>query len=115
MEDLTDLDSDFTEEEVKNAVWQLGTEKAPESNGFPLFFYRTFWKEMKDDVIGLLKGFAKGEGSIERINYSLIVLIPKKKTPQAIEDYRPITLLNSSLKIISKVLANRPQRSYQNW
>lgn len=62
---------------------------------------------MKDDVLGLLKGFAKGDVNIERINYSLIVLIPKKETPQTVGDYRLIVLLNSSLKIISKVLANR--------
>lgn len=81
------LDSDFTEEEVKDAVWQLGSEKAPGPDDFPLFFYQTFWKDLKDDVMALLKKFAKEEVNLERINYSFIVLITKKETPQTISDY----------------------------
>lgn len=49
------------------------------------------------------------EGSIklERNNLAQILLIPKKETPARIDDYRLIALLNSSLKIISKVLTNK--------
>lgn len=54
-----------------------------------------------------MNGFAKGDVNMERINYSLIVLIPKRDTPQTIRVYRLIALLNISLRIISKVLSNR--------
>jgi hypothetical protein len=38
-----------------------------------------------------------------------IALIPKVATPEGINDYRPITLLNCILKIVTKLLANRLQ------
>jgi retron-type reverse transcriptase len=39
-----------------------------------------------------------------------ITLIPKVPTPEGIGDYRPITLLNCMLKLITKLLADRLQK-----
>lgn len=44
---------------------------------------------------------------LERLNYSQVILIPKEGSPQTVDQYRPIALLNGSFKIVSKVLANR--------
>ena len=41
------------------------------------------------------------------INQTFITLILKKSKAEKIQDYRPISLLNSSYKIISKCLAAR--------
>lgn len=47
-----------------------------------------------------------GESKMGRLNYAQIV-IPKKNNSTEIIDFRPISLLNCSIKIMSKVLANR--------
>lgn len=47
---------------------------------------------------------------VSSINGSLITLIPKKDSPQFINDYMPISLLNYSVKFLTKLLANRLQR-----
>lgn len=41
------------------------------------------------------------------MDYSYICLIPKKERAKSAGDFRPISLINSVQKIISKVLANR--------
>ena len=41
------------------------------------------------------------------MNYTHIVLIPKKNDHQLVSNYRPISLNNVVSRIVSKVLANR--------
>jgi hypothetical protein len=47
---------------------------------------------------------------MQSINGSHIVLVPKIDNPTKVGDYRPISLLNSSIKLITKILANRLQQ-----
>lgn len=49
---------------------------------------------------------ADGKARWERINYSLVVLIPKKEAPVRLGDYSPIALLNTFFKIVARVLTN---------
>jgi hypothetical protein len=44
---------------------------------------------------------------MQSINGSHIVLVPKKDNLLRVGDFRPISLLNSSMKILTKILANR--------
>lgn len=44
---------------------------------------------------------------MQSINGSYITLVPKKDDALVMSDYRPISLLNTSIKILTKVLANR--------
>ena len=46
---------------------------------------------------------------ISCLNSSHIALIPKKSNPATVDDYRPISLLNYSLKCITKLLSTRLQ------
>jgi hypothetical protein len=44
---------------------------------------------------------------MQSINGSYITLIPKIDNPSKVGDFRPISLLNNSFKLVTKVLANR--------
>lgn len=43
----------------------------------------------------------------ERLNETEIILLTKLKDDQLVEEFRPISLCNVTMKIITKVLANR--------
>ena len=51
--------------------------------------------------------FVSGRGKIGRLNYGVLTLVPKVKGATCIKQFRPIAVLNVSLRIISKILASR--------
>jgi hypothetical protein len=57
----------------------------------------------------LFHDFFHHQANLKSINHSFINLVPKKDNPKSVNDFRTISLLNSSLKMISKLLANRLQ------
>jgi hypothetical protein len=73
-------------------------------------FMKKCWSIIQDDFDRLFGQFYSGNLNIEHINGSYITLIPKKDSPRTINDYRPISLLKSSLKLLTKILATRLQK-----
>jgi retron-type reverse transcriptase len=67
------------------------------------------WQLIEPDYYRLCADFHSGQVHIESINDSLITLVLKNLNPEAVNDFRPISLLNSSLKIITNILADRLQ------
>jgi hypothetical protein len=55
----------------------------------------------------MLEGFHKSELNLSRINYGIMVLLPKIKEVANIKRYRPLCLLNVFYKLFTKVLAIR--------
>ena len=83
----------------------MGVDKSPGPDFFPVFFYRYFWDIVKPKVIRLLDDLFDSSLQLYRINYARVVLIPRKGTIK-VGNFRPISLLNAPVKIISKVLTN---------
>lgn len=105
--DLSCLERPFILDEIKRVVFDLGGDKAPGPDGFPIQFFKQFWDTGKTDLAVLCEDFFWQRANLERINWASIALIPKVDSPVGLGDYRPISLINSSLKIISKLLATR--------
>ena len=101
------LSRDYSADEIKAALFQMGPTKAHGPDGMNALFYQKFWYIVGDDVITAMLDFLNSGLMLLEINYTHIVLIPKIKVPKKIFDYRPISLYNVIYKIISKVLANR--------
>jgi hypothetical protein len=105
--DLTDLDVDFTNEEMDTVIKNLPNNHALGPDGFNGCFIKKCWSIIKDDFTRTLRDFCNLNTEISSINTSLIVLIPKKDNAKTVNDYRPISLLNYSLKCIIKILSSR--------
>lgn len=101
------LDKMVTDEEIRKAVWDCGTNKAPGPDGFTFEFFRMFWDILKMDVGSAVKHFFTKASFPAGCNSSFIALIPKIHNAKFVKDFRPISLIGSMYKIIGKILANR--------
>lgn len=98
---------DFTEEEVVTTPNQMQPRKALGPEGIPTLFFIKFWRLVKGDMIHLVFNVLNNGVSPKPLNYTNIVFIPKKKSPASPHDYRPISLCNIALKLVTKYIANR--------
>ena len=55
----------------------------------------------------MFKDFFETGKFVRSLNTTFIVLVPKKSGAGDLKDFRPISLVNSLYKLISKVLANK--------
>ncbi|GKV23593.1 hypothetical protein SLEP1_g33302 [Rubroshorea leprosula] len=101
------LTTPFAEKEIKEAIWECGSSKAPGPDGFNFRFIKEMWEDIKVDIINFVQEFYKTGRTARGSNASFIVMIPKVENPQKIEEYRPISLIRVMYKIIAKLLANR--------
>ncbi|KAJ0811025.1 putative RNA-directed DNA polymerase [Helianthus annuus] len=105
--DANFLIAEFTREEVKKAVWDCGSDKAPGPDGITFALIKRFWSDIENIVMDMMGQFHI-HGSIQKsCSASFISLIPKVDDPVTLSDFRPISLIGIINKIISKVLANR--------
>ncbi|WVZ69500.1 hypothetical protein U9M48_018274 [Paspalum notatum var. saurae] len=108
--DLSLLDAPFSEQEIKRAIDLLPGDKAPGPDGFTGLFLKTCWDIIKGDIMEAANAFhALRCGSLPLINIANIILIPKKEGADEVGDFRPISLIHSFVKLISKTLALRLQ------
>lgn len=107
--DLSELVAPFTNEEIDRIVSITPIDKAPGPDGFNGMFFKKCWPMIKHDFYQLCRDFFNGSVNLESINTSYITLVPKINNPETVNDYRPISLLNSCLKLLTKILAERLQ------
>jgi hypothetical protein len=103
----TNLYRDFSNEEISDALFQIGPLKALRPDGFPARFFQRNWDTLKDNVIKGVKQFFSSSHMPDGVNDTVIVLITKNKDAKELKDYRPISLCNVIYKVVSKCLVNR--------
>ena len=100
-----------TECEVCDALKQVGLNKSPGLDGLP---YEVYLRMLHMSVPILTDMFNHwlAQGAIPGcVTKGVITLLKKggRHVWEGLDDYRPITLLNTELKILARVLANRLQ------
>ena len=101
------LDAPLTLEELQTAVDSLNDDKSPGISGFPAEFYKCFWPLLQHRYLQLLN-HAFHHSFPPTMNTSVTTLIYKDKgSADDLINYRPISLINTDLKILSKALTTR--------
>ncbi|KAL6615247.1 hypothetical protein ACP70R_037517 [Stipagrostis hirtigluma subsp. patula] len=106
--DLSTLDDPFTEDEVWQTIKDLPADRAPGPDGYTGRFYKSRWSVIKADFMAALITLQQGDSrKLWLLNSAYLTLIPKKPDSITPKDFRPINLVHSFAKLVTKVMANR--------
>lgn len=111
---LEALSAPFSQEEINEVLKHLPVDRAPGPYGFTGLFVKRCWDIIKDDFLQLFQDFWEGKINLASINGSLVTLMPKILSPEGPNDFRPISLTNTCLKFLTKLLTNTLQKAILN-
>ncbi|KAJ9555234.1 hypothetical protein OSB04_009848 [Centaurea solstitialis] len=95
------------DDEIKNAIFGIGNDKAPGSDGFTSKFFKSSWDVVGEDVTIAVHNFFYSGRLLKEVNHTLICLIPKCPNASRVGDYRPISCCSVIYKCISKIISDR--------
>jgi hypothetical protein len=96
-----------SKQEITAAFKSFKPYKAPGPDGFHPVFFQKFWHIVGDSTTAYLEDIFQKRTIPQKLNETLVCLIPKVGKPELIQQFRPIGLCNTMYKAITKVLVNR--------
>ena len=111
----TELLRPITTLEVSEVIKQLPTGKSPGVDAIPAEFYKEMWPDIEFDVFNFIFESISQAAIDGELNISKIALLPKSEDRSKVQNFRPISLLNTAYKILAKVYANRMKPLLHNW
>ena len=105
--DSQEMVHDITIEELETVLKSCKNNKAPGMDGLPYEFFKTVWNIVKEDFKNVLQTQLDRGEIISSDKMGTTRLVSKVKGVPQVDELRPITLLNTDYKILSKVLVKR--------
>ncbi|GBG72440.1 hypothetical protein CBR_g12016 [Chara braunii] len=102
-----DLDRPITLEETTQTLKSMARGKSPGMDGLTVEFYSQCWGVMGPPLVEVYNGVLTGGKLGKRMTHGVISLLFKKGDKAEVRNWRPISLLNVSYKILAKTLARR--------
>ncbi|KAL3676115.1 hypothetical protein R1sor_026063 [Riccia sorocarpa] len=94
-------------EEIDDAVKSLKRGKAPGLDGVTNDFILNCWEFLREDCIKMIQYFWNNKALLHKDSQGFIKLLAKNDEKEQLRNWRPITLMSCTYKLISKVLARR--------
>ena len=109
-EDATMVDRPITKKDIEEILRKMENNKSPGNDGIPKEFYLLFLDYIADYLIECYNTSLE-EGELTASQRQAVITLVQKpgKDISLIKSWRPISLLNVDVKILSKILANRIQ------
>nr|GEX02625.1 RNA-directed DNA polymerase, eukaryota [Tanacetum cinerariifolium] len=107
LDQASELEFSISKEEIHTAVWGCGIDKSLGPDGFTFEFFRKFWDIVGPDFCTAVEWFFEHGNFAKGCNSSFFTLIPKVVDPKIVSDFRPIRLIGSLYKVVTKILVNR--------
>lgn len=104
----------FEKEEVKKVVWSIEDDKALGPDGFTMAFFKHCWEVVKTDIMDTMINFHEEAFLNLGGNATFISFIPKSQDACRVYEFRPISLVGSIYKILSKTLSCRLNEALKN-
>ncbi|GJS84492.1 hypothetical protein Tco_0751033 [Tanacetum coccineum] len=98
---------EVSDQEIKDALFSMGNDKAPGPDGYTAAFFKEAWSIISKDFILAIREFFVNGKLLKELNHTIIALLPKVNAPSRVNDFRPISCCNVLFKCISKIIANR--------
>lgn len=96
-----------TSEEITTVMHKLNPNKAPGPDGLTSGFYKSAWAIVGDEVIASILHFFHSSFMPSTTNSTILTLVPKHTGASLITDFRPIACLNTTYKVVSRLLVKR--------
>lgn len=101
------LCADYSDDEIREALFQMDSNTAPGPDGLPPLFYQKFWDIVGTHMVAAVKSFLPSGRILKQLNFTMVSLIPKVLKPTSMTQLRPIALCNVLYKIGAKVIVHR--------
>lgn len=101
------LEDEPTMDELRDTLLLLPFDKSPGMDGLTPEVLRACWHFMGKDLLAMILKFWETGTLAYSVKDGLIKLIPKKADKRHLKDWRPLTMLTTTYKLIAKLLALR--------
>lgn len=96
-----------TLQELHHALFHMPPHKALGPDGLHVFFFQKFWTKTNGKLFQIISDAFNLFILPSEINQTFLTLIPKINNADFASHYRPISLCNTSYKLITKIMSLR--------
>ena len=100
-----ELMEEVSEEELKTTLLSFQKDKSPGLAGWIVEFFLAGYDSIGPNLLQLVEETRKNGVLHPPLNSTFLTLVPKKDTPDSLEDYIPISLCNITYKVVTEIIA----------
>jgi hypothetical protein len=84
-----------------------GKKKALRPDGISHEFYQIFWDKIRPELLEIINKMYMDATILDSQKRGLLICLPKHAPVITIQDFHPLTILNTDFKLLTRIIANR--------